>query len=241
MKRMYPDVFALSLELEIKSRLQPIIDLTTNKIIAHEILSTITEHINTEAFFNGLHYDALFKILKWQVLLLNSTSCGKMHRFCLNISPELMLSKKCIDWICKNSKKKLALEVDFSLLNVHTLPSLSILNMLWGYGHEVWLDDFKGTSDNPLFMDIPWDVVKIDKSVLWSVGNDEGELISYITEIKKHHKKLLMEGVETIQQVKACKKSFVELGQGFYWDDTFVLDHQNQASVNGNIVLIQNA
>ncbi|WP_033115897.1 EAL domain-containing protein, partial [Aeromonas lacus] len=93
----------------------------------------------------------------------------------------------------------------------------------------------------PLFMDIPWDVVKIDKSVLWSVGNDEGELISYITEIKKHHEKLLMEGVETIQQVKACKKSFVELGQGFYWDDTFVLDHQNQASVNGNIVLIQNA
>lgn len=225
-----------NLDLKIRSRLQPIVDLATNEIVAYEMLSSVLEHNNAEAFFNGLHYDTVFKVLKWQVLLLNVISYKEHPRFSLNISPELLLSKKCIDWICKNSNKKLALEVDYSLLKMHTPPSSSILDMLWSHGHEVWLDDFNGVSDNNLCLDVSWDVVKIDKSVLWGVGVDEGELIRFTTEIKKYHKKILMEGIETVRQIKACQKSLVDLGQGFYWQDVIFSDYQAPTSVNRMIV-----
>ena len=70
-----------------------------------------------------------------------------------------------------------------------------------------------------IFM-LDFDVVKIDKSILWSAEESElGRIIleSSVHMIKQMHRKILVEGVETEKQIELLTALSVDYLQGYFF------------------------
>lgn len=91
------------------------------------------------------------------------------------------------------------------------------------YGIHTAVDDFGvGYSSLNLLRQIPWDVIKIDKSFLPDVMEKDSEqyamLSHLLTMLKGMGFKCIVEGIETVEQVKMLKENNCYLAQGFYFD-----------------------
>ena len=79
------------------------------------------------------------------------------------------------------------------------------------------MDDYgTGYSNMHSLFSLSFDIVKIDKSILWDAENSElGEIIleSCIHMIKQMKRKILVEGVETKKHVEKLKKLGVDYHQ----------------------------
>lgn len=108
-------------------------------------------------------------------------------------------------------------DVDFNDLK-------ELVNGLRNYGISTSVDDFGvGYSSFNLIRDIPWNVIKIDKSFLY---DDKHELsaknravLKYIIAIAQEMGMVaICEGVETIEQIRLLKEYGCFMAQGFYFD-----------------------
>ncbi len=83
------------------------------------------------------------------------------------------------------------------------------------------MDDYgTGYSNMQSIFSLDFDVVKIDKSILWSVN--DGKLGGIILEnsvrmIKQMKRRILVEGVETLEQAELLNKLGVDYLQGYYF------------------------
>ena len=83
------------------------------------------------------------------------------------------------------------------------------------------MDDYgTGYSNVSAVFSLNLDVIKIDKSILW--GAEKSELGMIILEntirmIRQMKKKILVEGVETKEQIELLEKLGVDYLQGFYF------------------------
>ncbi|MBO6140889.1 MAG: GGDEF domain-containing protein [Ruminococcus sp.] len=107
-------------------------------------------------------------------------------------------------------------DVDFGELR-------SIVNGLHQSGISASVDDFGiGYSSLTLIKELPWDVLKIDKSFLPDgSANDEQKSIMLrhvVSMAQGLGLECIIEGVETIDQVKLLKDINCFLAQGFYFD-----------------------
>ncbi len=98
-----------------------------------------------------------------------------------------------------------------------------IVTGLQSVGIQTSVDDFGiGYSSLNLIRELPWNVLKIDKSFLNTRGNSEnngnimlGHVISMAQEIGLE---CIVEGVETADQIKLLKENNCYLAQGFFFD-----------------------
>jgi EAL domain-containing protein (putative c-di-GMP-specific phosphodiesterase class I) len=96
-----------------------------------------------------------------------------------------------------------------------------IIERLKDEGFMFSMDDYgTGYSNMSAVFSLDLDVVKIDKSILW--GAEKSELGMVILEntirmIQQMKKKILVEGVETVDHIKLLKKLQVDYLQGFYF------------------------
>lgn len=97
-------------------------------------------------------------------------------------------------------------------------------------GIHTSIDDFGiGYSSLNLIRDLPWNVMKIDRSLLPSSSTDEKDLS---TVLYKHITAMaydmglecLTEGVETAEQVQILRDNSCEYAQGYYYDRPLPLD-----------------
>ena len=106
-------------------------------------------------------------------------------------------------------------DVDFK--NLKTLVS-----GLRGAGISTSVDDFgTGYSSINLIRELPWSVLKIDKSFLPGKEEDDQKLIMIkhlIALAQDMDIECIVEGVETVEQVKLLKESNCYLAQGYYFD-----------------------
>ena len=83
------------------------------------------------------------------------------------------------------------------------------------------MDDYgTGYSNVSSVFSLDLDVIKIDKSLLWGAEKDEMGMIileNTIRMIRQMKKKILVEGVETKEQIELLKKLQVDYLQGFYF------------------------
>ena len=83
------------------------------------------------------------------------------------------------------------------------------------------MDDYgTGYSNIQSIFSLDFDVVKIDKSILWAA--EKGELgmtilTNSINMIRQMKKKIVVEGVETESQIHLLEKLGVDYQQGFYF------------------------
>ena len=117
-----------------------------------------------------------------------------------------------------------------SLINFEIIESVSasdyellsrVITSLKENGFQFSMDDYgTGYSNMHSLFSLSFDIVKIDKSILWDAENSElGEIIleSCIHMIKQMKRKILVEGVETKKHVEKLKKLGVDYYQGYFF------------------------
>ena len=98
-----------------------------------------------------------------------------------------------------------------------------IVSTMQAQGIRTSVDDFGvGYSSLNLIRELPWDVLKIDKSFLpCAVDENDQKYIMFkhiIAMAQNIGLECIVEGVETIQQVRILKENNCYLAQGFYFD-----------------------
>ena len=98
-----------------------------------------------------------------------------------------------------------------------------IVNGLQEAGISTSVDDFgMGYSSLNLIKELPWNVLKIDRSLLQpiAVGEENGSIMlrHVISMAQEMGLECLVEGVETAEQVKFLKQNSCFLAQGFFFD-----------------------
>jgi EAL domain-containing protein (putative c-di-GMP-specific phosphodiesterase class I)/GGDEF domain-containing protein len=95
------------------------------------------------------------------------------------------------------------------------------LNELHSNGFTISLDDFgTGFSSVEYLINFPFDVVKLDKSLVWaymSTKKYEPILQHYMPMLHSLGTKIVAEGVETIEMVSALKELGCDYMQGYYY------------------------
>ena len=103
-----------------------------------------------------------------------------------------------------------------------------VIRRLKNEGFLFSMDDYgTGYSNVSAVFSLNLDVVKIDKSLLW--GAEKSKLGMIILEntirmIRQMGKKILVEGVETAEQIELLKRLNVDYLQGFYFSKPIPLD-----------------
>ncbi|WP_265462691.1 EAL domain-containing protein [Aeromonas salmonicida] len=209
---------------KLKCRLQPIVDLASDNIIAYELLSKIEGHNEPNLFFSGLDAAMMLRIVTEQIKLVeslqNKNDLDKECRVYINLSPEIIASPEATKYICQKSECLLAFELDYSQMlksSIH-IPSSSI-DIIKKHSHELWLDDFDADISFLGHLSTLWHGIKIDKSILWRYGMDLKSLSLIASERNHYSRGLIIEGIETEQQLSICKRAGFTYGQGFYWKD----------------------
>ncbi len=98
----------------------------------------------------------------------------------------------------------------------------SVVSGLQVHGVSTAVDDFGvGYSSINLIRELPWDVLKIDKSFLPKEDDPSEKLLLFkylIAMAQNLGLECIVEGVETLEQVKILKENHCYLAQGFYFD-----------------------
>ncbi|MGL4380670.1 MAG: EAL domain-containing protein [Vibrio sp.] len=113
---------------------------------------------------------------------------------------------------------KVAFEMDYFYISKKNIERVtSVFNHLNIIGAEVWFDDCTTSErDINLLMTLPWDGIKIDKTITWS--GSANNLLYLVALCKKKQTKVIVEGVESNYLFKLSIKSGAEFSQGFLWE-----------------------
>ncbi len=122
----------------------------------------------------------------------------------------------------KNSKIKpssLKLEITESIAMENAERTIEILTRLKNTGVQLSIDDFgTGYSSLSYLHRLPFDTLKIDRSFVYSVGENgenSGILQTIVSLAKNLKMKAIAEGIETESQLRLLRNLGCEMGQGF--------------------------
>ncbi|MDI7383112.1 EAL domain-containing protein [Cronobacter dublinensis] len=198
-------------------RLEPFIDLELNQITGYEVLSTLRDGIDAGKWFEQLSGEQQIELL---LLQIESVADEVKEKCFFNLSVEGFL------WLKKRHINRMT-RCDNVCLEVSDSSALKKLNEKKRYlffkhtaalrkgGIEIWMDDF--CSDD--LISLPEykgkvDGVKIDRSEMRSV-----HLSNLINIVKKMlgNIPVLIEGVETLNDLALGASSGADIAQGYLW------------------------
>ena len=131
--------------------------------------------------------------------------------------------------------KYIEIELTETTTDVEFNDLKKITTKLHDLGFYISMDDFGvGFSSLNLIKDIPWNVIKIDRSFL-PLGEDDGDnarmvLFKHVVSLTRSlGLECVAEGVETEAQIELLRENFCELAQGYYYDKPLpVLEFENK-------------
>ncbi len=198
-------------------RLEPFIDLELNQITGYEVLSTLRDGIDAGKWFARLSGEQQIELL---LLQIESVADEVKEKCFFNLSVEGFL------WLKERHINRMT-RCDNVCLEVSDSSVLKTLNDKKRYlffkhtaalrngGVEIWMDDF--CSDD--LISLPEykgkvDGVKIDRSEMRSV-----HLSNLINIVKKMlgNIPVLIEGVETLNDLAQGASSGADIAQGYLW------------------------
>lgn len=115
------------------------------------------------------------------------------------------------------------IEIEFTeagMLEDYTIIN-KFVEFLHQYGVKVSIDDYgKGYSSLELLLQVPFDIIKMDKSFVDKYNMENGRVIlsSTIDMMKKLGKVVVCEGIENVDQLNYLKSINCDVIQGYYYD-----------------------
>jgi len=214
--------------------LQPKVDAMTEKVNGYEALirwqHPVKGLVPPNAFIPVVEQSGLFFDIDLYVF---EQSCAILKQYpqinvpiSINVSANSLHHNEFINEIARLTKD---LQPDLSLLQLEITENALIrsdaaikhLNALKSIGFSICLDDFgAGFSSLSYLLRLPLDVIKIDRSFVQSVTDqqDARVVLQGMVDIgRKLRKELVVEGVETADQVELIKQMRVSTFQGFYF------------------------
>ena len=124
------------------------------------------------------------------------------------------------------------IEITETTSQINKFLSLSVIKKLKDLGVRVLMDDFGvGYSQINSLRQIPFDAIKIDKSLTDHVIDDEKtkNIIKFLVELgHDNDMEVIVEGVETEEQIELLKKLRVDTIQGFYYSKAISFQEYNE-------------
>lgn len=215
---------------------QPIIDLNTQKIIGAEALmrwnDDIYGFVPPDEFIliaekNGLIHQlgefalnkACFQVAQWQKytpLQISVNFSSIQFRFCDRVLSQIESALH----FSGLPAEKLDIEITESLLVEYSHDLIALLKELQSMGVKLTIDDFgTGYSSLSYLQKFPFNRLKIDRSFLFNMHNDENDkvLVDTIIAMAEALKlEIVAEGIEDIQHVDYLKNK-CQFGQGYYF------------------------
>ncbi len=144
----------------------------------------------------------------------------------VNLSPSHLNSGDCVQSLAEKiaryniDPEKLQLEITESAVIENISHSVDILNQLKGLGVSIAMDDFgTGFSSLSYLKQLPIDVIKIDRSFVNELPNDEDDvvIVNAIFSISKAMNiAVVAEGIENYAQLQFLLAQGCEYSQGYY-------------------------
>ena len=147
----------------------------------------------------------------------------------LNLSHNEISNKSFVDElikIIKTSKvdtKKIHLEITETSKHGNDDKIISNMKRLKDLGFKFSLDDYgSGYASLDYLTKFDFDIIKIDKSILWGLSKSCNNYILFLNIVKLArdlNKEIVVEGVESIEHVKILDQLNVSLMQGYYFSE----------------------
>lgn len=238
--RMVETQFYIALEKgELQAFYQPKVDLETGKIIGAEALARwikdgrvippaqfipILEQSNAVCQLDFYILDRACKdIKKWLDLGNKGVKCS-VNLSRMHLGDEKLL-EKVIGIIDRNGVPHDHIEIELTetTTDVNFDELRGIVSGLHKNGISASVDDFGiGYSSLTLIKDLPWDVLKIDRSFLPDGSDHDGQRQIMLRHVVSMAQGLglecIVEGVESKEQIELLKGIHCYLAQGFYFD-----------------------
>ena len=174
--------------------------------------------------------DAIDEFVLMQVCDFLESGIPKQYGMdCINVNLSVIqcLQPGFVDRICKIVD---GYDIEKSWINFEITESVAasdyeilsgVVKDLKSRGFRFAMDDYgTGYSNMQSIFAIDFDVVKIDKSILWGAEETElGRIIlgNSVRMIDQMHRQILVEGVETKEQVEMLRELCVDYLQGYYF------------------------
>ena len=221
---------------ELKLVYQPIINLNNNKLIGLEVLVRWIHPIRgmippMEFIPLAEETGLIFEIEKWIVKtsLIQKQQWEELGypnvKMSINISGKRVTSKGFINEISellsetKVNCVEIQLEVTETALMEDLDASMKILNEVKDMKVKIALDDFgTGYSSLTYLKKLPIDVVKLDREFIRNIskiGEDQVIVEYAINLIHRLKMEIVVEGIETKEQLEFLKKNNCDYGQGY--------------------------
>lgn len=217
---------------------QPIYDLKTHSYCKAEALLRLPDNplgfISPEEFIpiaeeNGLIAPITYQVLDKTCLFIKKVIAEKKDFTGVSINFSVLqfmqddLENKVLKVIEKHQLpyELIKIEITESMLVTNFDVITNFMTNMINRGIQFLLDDFgTGYSNITYVLTIPFQVVKVDKSLIWQAMKDEKaailikKMIEAFNQIGLH---ILAEGIETKEQMEFMKKCGCDLLQGYYF------------------------
>ncbi len=218
---------------------QPQVDLSSGKIIGAEALIRWSHpergNVSPEVFIpiaedNGLIESIGEWVLRTACAQFMSWKNNNVHldHIAVNVSSRQFIQKDFVAMVNEilvksdMSAKNLELEITESLLMEDRIDTMSILDKLSSMGITLSIDDFgTGYSSLSYLKRLPVDSLKIDRSFMEGIPTDDDAIAISASIIALAHtlnKKVIAEGVETIEQLSLLRNKNCDIGQGYLFN-----------------------
>lgn len=224
----------------IEAAYQPVVDLNSGDVLGHETFMRIFDDegkpISPLCFIPiAEHSGSILALGSWILdeacEAFASGSLGGL--ISVNVSviqlrdPAFPL--KVMATLNRNSMlpKSLAIEITESVDLLQDPVAKSAIQQLRNCGIQIWLDDFgTGYAGLKWLRDIEFDKLKIDRVFLHDCSNEQGrKLLADMVHLAKNRGlKVLVEGVETAEQLELLRQLNVDQAQGYYLGTPAPLD-----------------
>ncbi|MGB5866769.1 MAG: EAL domain-containing protein [Arcobacteraceae bacterium] len=209
---------------------QPIVDCKTNEVIKYEALMRIkiseNDYIVPYHFLNISKENKLYFKLTLIMIQKTFAICKKTKlNFSLNLNKDDMINKEIVDYIIEQFQiYKFGDRISFEILESEGIEDFKeiseFIKKVKAFGATISIDDFgTGYSNFEYLMNLDFDYLKIDGSMIRNIDKDEKSQIVTKTIVDFAHRI----GVKTIAEFVSSKTIYdkvksmdIDLVQGYY-------------------------
>ena len=218
----------------LKMFVQPVIDLHTGHLIKIEALARLVDPegkvIPPDEFIPALRASDLTTLFlrgleQCLELIQANRENGQEVHIALNLPPSTLLHPECALWIDENLRKHAVLPQQLTLelledqeFDIHEVDRA--MKRLTRLGVQLAIDDLgSGYSSLQRFSDFPFDIIKIDRSILKSISSDPIKTLKLIRTMiqigQDFERTVIVEGLENADIIEVVTLLGGRFGQGY--------------------------
>ncbi|MCF4176147.1 EAL domain-containing protein [Vibrio sp. McD22-P3] len=186
-------------------------------VLYNELLTRVTDY-DSDYFFESAEENVLLELLREQMNVVCISRASSPVG--VNIEPRLLKHRSTFHILLRGLKSGDYIEITERGYDSLDSSSLNNLQLISDAGIKLVLDDITLSNfDNGLLNQMNLSFVKLDKHEFWSAIKSDSvleHLHRLVNLLTKHDCSLIVEGIESLEQLIICKKSGVYAHQGFY-------------------------